>query len=78
MINIKIPNINEAPWKIFLAALFLSMIGLVALNSISFQSQSMTLNPFFKQLFFLFLGLIGFLITLFTPKYIIHKYAYFI
>ena len=51
MIFIKKPNISEAPWNILLSALFLSMIGLVALNSISYQSQTLV-NPFFKQLFF--------------------------
>ena len=75
MIFIKRPNINDAPWKILFSALFLSFIGLVALNSISYQSQSLTLNPFYKQLFFLILGLVGFLISFFTPKYIIHKYS---
>jgi len=78
MIIIKKPNINDAPWKILFSALFLSFIGLVALNSISYQSQSLSLNPFYKQLFFLILALVGFLISFFTPKYIIHKYAYII
>ena len=78
MINIKKPNINDAPWKILFSALTLSFIGLVALNSISYQSQSLSLSPFYKQLFFLILALLGFLISFFTPKYIIHKYAYVI
>ena len=78
MINIKKPNINDAPWKILLSAFFLSAIGLFALNSISYQSTSLALNPFYKQLLFLFLALIGFLFSFFTPKYIIHKYAYII
>ena len=78
MIGIKKLNINDAPWKIFFSALFLSFIGLVALNSISYQSQTLAFNPFYKQLFFLILAFVGFLITFFTPKYIIHKYAYII
>ena len=78
MIIIKKPNINDAPWKILFSALFLSFIGLVSLSSISYQSQTLTLNPFYKQLFFLILALVGFLISFFTPKYIIHKYAYVI
>ena len=78
MIIIKKPNINEAPWKILFSALFLSFIGLVALNSISYQSQTLSHSPFYKQLFFLILALVGFLISFFTPKYIIHKYAYII
>ena len=75
---IKKPNINDAPWKILFSALFLSLIGLIALNSISFQSQTLALSPFYKQLFFLILALVGFFISFFTPKYIIHKYAYVI
>jgi len=78
MIIIKKPNINDAPWKILFSSLFLSFIGLIALSSISYQSQTLTLNPFYKQLFFLILALVGFLISFFTPKYIIHKYAYII
>ena len=34
MISIKKPNVNDAPWKILLSALFLSLLGLIALNSI--------------------------------------------
>jgi len=78
MIGIKKLNVNDAPWKILFSALFLSFIGLIALNSISYQSQTIALNPFYKQLVFLILALIGFLISFFTPKYIIHKYAYVI
>ena len=63
MIIVKKPNINDAPWKILFSALFLSFIGLVALNSISYQSQTIALNPFYKQLFFLFLALVAFLIS---------------
>ena len=78
MIIIKKLNMYDAPWKILFSAIFLSFIGLVALNSISYQSQTLTLSPFYKQLFFLILALIGFLISFITPKYIIHKYAYII
>ncbi len=75
---IKKPNINEAPWKVLFSAMFLSFIGLVALNSISFQSPSLALSPFTKQLLFLIFALISFSFSFFTPKYIIHKYAYII
>ena len=61
--SIKKPNINDAPWKILFSALFLSVLGLVALNSISYQSTSLALNPFYKQLLFLFIALVGFLIS---------------
>ena len=66
MISMKKPNVNDAPWKILFSALFLSLIGLIALNSISYQSTSLALNPFYKQLIFLFLALIGFLFSFFT------------
>ena len=78
MIGVKKLNINDAPWKILFSALLLSFIGLIALNSISYQSQTIALNPFYKQLVFLILALVGFLISFLTPKYIIHKYAYII
>ena len=78
MISIKKPNVNDAPWKILFSALFLSLLGLIALNSISYQSTSLAMNPFYKQLLFLFLAIIGFVFSFLTPKYIIHKYAYFI
>ena len=78
MISIKKPNVNDAPWKILFSALFLSLLGLIALNSISYQSTSIAMNPFYKQLLFLFLAIIGFVFSFLTPKYIIHKYAYFI
>ena len=78
MISIKKTNVSDAPWQILFSALFLSLVGLIALNSISYQSNSSALNPFYRQLIFLFLALAGFLASFFTPKYIIHKYAYII
>ena len=74
----KIANINDAPWKILFSSLFLSFIGLIALNSISHQNTTFIQNPFFKQLFFLFIALFSFTFSFITPKYIIHKYAYII
>ena len=78
MISIKKTNVSDAPWQILFSALFLSLVGLIALNSISYQSNPTALNPFYRQLIFLFLALAGFLASFFTPKYIIHKYAYII
>ena len=78
MIDFKNANISDAPWKILFSSLFLSFIGLIALNSISYQNTSFIQNPFYKQLFFLFLALFSFLFSFITPKYIIHKYAYII
>ena len=74
----KIANINDAPWKILFSSLFLSFIGLIALNSISYQNTTFIQNPFYKQLFFLFIALFSFTFSFITPKYIIHKYAYII
>ena len=78
MILLKKTNISDAPWKILFLSLFLSLIGLITLNSISYQNDSIIHNPFYKQLFFLLIALFGFSISFFTPKYIIHKYAFVI
>tara|TARA_B110001454_G_scaffold20677_1_gene19588 strand:- start:10562 stop:11788 length:1227 start_codon:yes stop_codon:yes gene_type:complete len=71
-------NINDAPWKMLFSSLFLSLIGLIALNSISHQNLSIIQNPFYKQTFFLLIALFCFSISFITPKYIIHKYAFVI
>ena len=42
----KIENVNDAPWKIIVLSLFLSLIGLIALNSISHQNSTFIQNPF--------------------------------
>ena len=78
MISLKKPNIHDAPWMILFSALFLSFIGLIALNSISHQNTTIIQNPFYKQLFFLFIALFSFSFSFITPKYIIHKYAFII
>ena len=78
MILFKTTNATDAPWKILLSSLFLSFIGLIALNSISYQNTTFIQNPFYKQLFFLFIALFGFSLSLLTPKYIIHKYSFII
>ena len=78
MILLKKPNIQDAPWMILFLALFLSFIGLVALNSISYQNTTIIQNPFYKQLFFLFIAFFSFSFSFITPKYIIHKYAFII
>ena len=78
MILLKKPNIHDAPWMILFSALFLSFIGLIALNSISHQNTTIIQNPFYKQLFFLFIAFCTFSISFIIPKYIIHKYAFII
>jgi len=78
MILLSKSAINDAPWRILFLALFLSFIGLVALNSISYQNTTIIQNPFYKQLFFLFIAFCAFFISFITPKYIIHKYSFII
>jgi rod shape determining protein RodA len=78
MIFLKKLNIHDAPWIILYSALFLSAIGLIALNSISHQNTTIIQNPFYKQLFFLFIAFFSFSFSFITPKYIIHKYAFII
>jgi len=78
MIFLKKLNIHDAPWMILYSALFLSFIGLIALNSISHQNTTIIQNPFYKQLFFLFIAFFSFSFSFITPKYIIHKYAFII
>jgi len=78
MIILKNTNISDVPWKIIVLSLFLSLIGLIALNSISHQNTIFIKNPFYKQLFFLLIALLSFSFSFMTPKYIIHKNAYII
>ena len=78
MIILKNTNISDVPWKIIVLSLFLSLIGLIALNSISHQNTIFIKNPFYKQLFFLLIALLSFSFSFMTPKYIIHKFAYII
>ena len=78
MMFLKPTNISDAPWKILFSSFFLSLIGLIALNSISHQNTTFIQNPFYKQLFFLFIAIFSFSFSFITPKYIIHKYAYVI
>ena len=75
---LKIKNYNDAKWKLLLLPLVLTSIGLIALNSISYQNNITLLNPFTKQLIFLFFALFAFLLSFMTPKYIIHKYSFII
>ena len=40
MVLLKKTNISDAPWQMLFFSLFLSLIGLIALNSISYQNVS--------------------------------------
>ena len=75
---LKIKNYKDASWMILLLPLVLSSIGLIALNSISYQNNVSLINPFTKQLVFLLIALCVFLFSFITPKYIIHKYSFII
>ncbi len=68
---------SELSFKIIWSVLFLSLIGLITLYSISQQHEgSFFVKPFTKQLFFLVpASIIAFLI-IHIPRYSIHKYSY--
>ncbi len=66
------------PLSVLLLPLVLTLIGLIALFSISVnQFGVIAVTAFTKQLLFMIPAIGGFLVILFIPKYIIHKYIYF-
>ncbi len=66
------------PLSVILLPLVLTLIGLIALFSISVnQFGVIAITAFTKQLLFMIPAIGGFLVILFIPKYIIHKYIYF-
>ena len=68
---------KEMPLRIIWSVAFLSIVGLVVLNSISQQYQGGFFNtPFTKQLLFLFPAVLIAFIIIFIPRYTIHKYTY--
>ena len=68
---------KEMPLRIIWFVAFLSIVGLVVLNSISQQYQGRIFNtPFTKQLLFLLPATIVAYTIIFIPRYTIHKYAY--
>ena len=68
---------KEMPLRIIWSVAFLSIVGLVMLNSISQQYQGGIFNtPFTKQFLFLFPAVLIAFIIIFIPRYTIHKYAY--
>ena len=65
------------PLSVLLLPLVLTLIGLIALFSISVnQFGVIAITAFTKQLLFMIPAIGGFLIILFIPKYLIHKYIY--
>jgi len=68
---------KEMPLRIIWSVAFLSLVGLVVLNSISQQYQGRFLDtPFTKQFLFLFPAALIAYIIIFIPRYTIHKYTY--
>ncbi len=68
---------KEMPLRIIWSVAFLSIVGLVVLNSISQQYQGGFFNtPFTKQFLFLFPAVLIAFIIIFIPRYTIHKYTY--
>ena len=68
---------KEMPLRIIWSVAFLSIVGLVVLNSISQQYQGGFFNsPFAKQFLFLFPAVLIAFIIIFIPRYTIHKYTY--
>ena len=70
-------ELKDFPIKIIWAVVFLSIIGLLVLKSISqHQIGGIFQNPFSKQLLFMVPSVIIAITILFIPRYTIHKYAY--
>ena len=77
MLKIAYNPSQKFPLSILLLPILLSIIGLLALFSISVnQFGVIAITPFTKQLLFMIPAVGGFLVILFIPKYIIHKYIY--
>ena len=77
MLKIAYNSSQKFPLSIVLLPMLLTIIGLLALFSISVnQSGVIAITAFTKQLLFMIPAIGGFLIILFIPKYIIHKYIY--
>ena len=77
MIGLSKSQFKELPFSVILSILFLSIIGLVVLNSISqHQEVNFLSNPFNKQLIFLIPAIFISIIIILIPRYSIHKYSY--
>ena len=70
-------SLQNFPISVILLPIILTFIGMVALFSISVnQFGVIAITAFTKQLLFMIPAIAGFLIILFIPKYLIHKYIY--
>ena len=77
MLKIAYNSSQKFPLSIVFLPMLLTIIGLLALFSISVnQSSVIAISAFTKQLLFMIPAIGGFLTILFIPKYIIHKYIY--
>ena len=77
MLKIAYNPSQKFPLSILLLPILLTIIGLLALFSISVnQFGVIAITAFTKQLLFMIPAVGGFLVILFIPKYIIHKYIY--
>lgn len=65
-------------WRILLLSAVITIIGLITLNGISYSEERVFNNPFFKQSIFLIPSLICCISVTFIPRFIIHKYGYFL
>ena len=77
MINVKTKEYKELPISIIGSVIFLTLVGLVVLKSISqHQGGGFLNNPFNKQLLILIPALCLALLIFILPRFTIHKYAY--
>ena len=77
MINVKPKQYKELPISIIGSVIFLTLVGLLVLKSISqHQGGGFLNNPFNKQLLILIPALCLSLLIFILPIYTIHKYAY--
>ena len=77
MINVKTKQYKELPISIIGSVIFLTLVGLVVLKSISqHQAGGFLNNPFNKQLLILIPALCLALLIFILPRFTIHKYAY--
>ena len=77
MIKTAYSSFQNFPISILLLPLMLTLIGMIALFSISVnQFGVIAISAFTKQLLFMIPAIGGFLMLLFIPKYVIHKYIY--
>ena len=69
----------KRPMIVIFASMVLTSIGLISLFSISpHHSSDVMSSSFLKQLIFLGPAIIGLLLMVFIPRYLIHKYIYII